>query len=144
MIVPDTNLLLYAYDVGSARHREAQTWLDAVFDGDEMIGLPWQVAWAFIRISTNPRIAVESYGMEQALAIVDGWMRQSRVKLLLPGERHWELLKKMLVEGQVRGGGVTDAELAAITIEYGGVLHTTDRGFARFPGLRWANPLRPS
>lgn len=141
MIVPDTNLLLYAYDLGSARHGEAQAWLDAVFDGEEIVGLPWQVIWAFIRISTNPRIAVESYGLEQALAIVDGWMRLRHVKLLLPGERHWQLLKKMLVEGQVRGGGVTDAELAALTIEHGGVLHSTDRDFARFPGLRWANPL---
>lgn len=68
-------------------------------------------------------------------------MRRSKVKVLLPGDRHWQLLKKLLTEGQVRGAKVTNAELAAITMEYGGVLHTTDRDFARFPGLRWTNPL---
>jgi predicted nucleic acid-binding protein len=64
--------------------------------------------------------------------------------LLFPGERHWSIFQWMLIEGQVRGPLATDAQLAALTIEYGGVLHTTDRGFARFPGLRWINPLLES
>jgi len=64
-----------------------------------------------------------------------------QVRLLTPTERHWTLFQRMLVEGQVRGPLTSDAELAALTIEYGGVLYTTDRDFARFPGLRWVNPL---
>lgn len=82
--------------------------------------------------------------MGEAVQIVQEWMELQRVRLLAPGERHWSLFRKMLIEGQVRGNDTTDAELAALTIEHGGVLYTTDRDFARFPGLRWANPLQPS
>ena len=79
--------------------------------------------------------------MAQAIGIVQQWMDSKQVRLLAPGERHWNLLKTLMIEGQVRGPLVTDAELAALTIEHGGVLYTTDRDFARFPGLRWVNPL---
>ena len=79
--------------------------------------------------------------MEDALALVEEWMNLPNVRVLVPGERHFNLLRRMLIEGQARGPMVTDAQLAAITIEYGGVLYSTDRDFARFPGLRWVNPL---
>jgi predicted nucleic acid-binding protein len=79
--------------------------------------------------------------VEGAVAIVQQWTDLKQVRLLAPGERHWVLLQRMLLEGQVRGPLTADAHLAALTIEYGGVLHTTDRDFARFPGLRWVNPL---
>jgi hypothetical protein len=82
--------------------------------------------------------------MGQALAIVDQWVEMPHVRTLAPGERHWALLKEMLVNGDVRGKLTTDAALAALTIEYSGVLHTNDRDFARFPGLRWVNPLLES
>ena len=79
--------------------------------------------------------------MDQAVAIVQQWIDLKQVRLLVPGEGHWNILQQMLKEGRVRGPLTTDAELAALTIEYGGVLYTTDRDFARFPGLRWVNPL---
>jgi predicted nucleic acid-binding protein len=68
-------------------------------------------------------------------------MEQPNVRLLPAGEQHWSLLRQMLLEGQARGPSISDADLAALTVEYGGTLHTTDRDFARFPGLRWTNPL---
>jgi predicted nucleic acid-binding protein len=71
-------------------------------------------------------------------------MELKNVRLLVPGERHWSHFQRMLEDGQVRGPRTTDAQLAALTIEYGGVLYTTDRDFARFPGLRWVNPLLES
>jgi hypothetical protein len=71
-------------------------------------------------------------------------MNQKHVRLLSPSERHWSIFQRMLIDGRVRGPLATDAQLAALTIEYGGVLHTTDRDFARFPGLRWVNPLLES
>jgi hypothetical protein len=141
VIVLDVNLLLYAHDSTSERHSAARSWLGNVFSGPEPIGLPWQVVWAFLRLTTNPRIFANSLSMEKAVGIVQPWMELKQVRLLAPGERHWSLLQKMLIEGQVRGPLTTDAELAALTIEYGGVLYTTDRDFARFPGLRWVNPL---
>ncbi len=79
--------------------------------------------------------------METAIGVAQEWMDLKQVRILAPGERHWSLLKRMLIEGQAKGPLTTDAELAALTIEHGGVLYTTDRDFARFPGLRWVNPL---
>ena len=82
--------------------------------------------------------------MLRAIGVVQHWMGLKQVRLLSPGDRHWSIFQRMLIDGQVRGPLTTDAELAALTIEYGGVLYTTDRDFARFPGLRWVNPLLKS
>jgi len=144
MIVPDANLLLYAYDNTSTHHSAALKWVNRAFSGTELIGLPWQVVWAFLRISTNKQIYANPISMETAVGIAQHWVGLSNVRLLAPGEQHWGLLRGMLIEGGIRGARVTDAELAAITNEYGGVLYTVDRGFARFPGLRWVNPLSAS
>ena len=144
MIIVDVNLLLYAYDGRSIHHDRARQWWQSVISGQELIGLPWQTIHAFLRISTDKRISGNQVSMESSLALVEQWMNLPHLRVLAPGERHWSLLRRMLLEGQARGPMVTDAQLAALTIEYGGVLHTTDRGFARFPGLRWVNPLLES
>jgi len=141
VIVLDANILLYAYDSASPRYEKARQWIETVFSNGELVGLPWQSVAAFLRIATNPRLPGRRYTVEEAAGIVDQWIEQPRVRLLYPGEQHWALLRQMMIDGQVRGPLITDAQLAALTIEHGGVLHTTDRDFARFPGLRWANPL---
>lgn len=141
MIVLDVNLLLYAYDATSPHHSAPRTWLARIFSGPELIGLPWQVVWAFLRLSTNSRIFANSISMEKAVGIVQFWMELKHVRLLAPGDRHWRILQQMLIEGNILGARATDAELAALTIEHGGVLYSTDRDFSRFPGLRWINPL---
>ena len=105
------------------------------------VGLPWQTAAAFLRIIANPRLPGQRFTIEEAAQVVDQWCAQPNVRLLGPGENHWPLLRHLMVEGQARGPLITDAQLAALAIEHGGVLHTTDRDFARFPGLRWTNPL---
>jgi toxin-antitoxin system PIN domain toxin len=144
MIVVDVNLLLYAHDGRSLQHEEARRWWQSALSGPELIGLPWQTIYGFLRISTNPRISGDQVTMERALALVEQWLKLSKVRILAPAERHWSLLRKMLIDGQVRGPLTTDAQLAALTMEYGGVLYTNDRDFARFPGLRWVNPLAAS
>ncbi|HEY3940597.1 MAG TPA: type II toxin-antitoxin system VapC family toxin [Bryobacteraceae bacterium] len=141
MIVPDANLLLYAYDAASLQHATARKWLERVFSGGEVVGLPWQSVTAFLRIVTNQKLPGKRFTSEEAAGVVDQWLDQPNVRLLTPGEHHWTLLRRMMVDGQARGPLITDAQLAALTIECGGVLHTTDRDFARFPGLRWTNPL---
>jgi toxin-antitoxin system PIN domain toxin len=141
MIVLDVNLLLYAYTSSSVQHEKACHWLTGVFSGDELVGLPWQTIHAFLRVSTDKRITADPFPLERVLGIVQEWLDMPQVRILAPGERHWALLQRMLKEGQVNGAIVTDAQLAALTIECGGVLYTTDRDFARFPGLRWVNPL---
>ena len=142
MIVLDANLLLYAYDAGSVLHERARTWIENVFSEGEPVGLPWQTVMAFLRVITNPKLRGDRFAVEEAAVIVDQWLGQPNVRLLGPGEHHWRVLRSAMVDGQVRGSMITDAQLAALTMEHGGVLHTTDRDFARFPGLRWINPLQ--
>ena len=141
MIVLDVNLLLYAYDSEALRHRASRVWLDGVFLGGELVGMPWQTVSAFLRISTNPRLSGDRFPMARAMGIVHQWMNSKQVRLLVPTERHWSLFQRMLTEGAISGPLTTEAELAALTMEYGGVLYTADRDFARFPGLQWVNPL---
>ena len=141
MIVSDANLLLYAYDQGAPQHKKALLWFQQALMGQELVGLPWSSVAAFLRVITNPKLPGDRFTAEEAAEIVEEWMGQPNVRFLAPGERHWAALRAMMIDGQARGPLVSDAQLAALTIEHGGVLHTTDRDFARFPGLRWMNPL---
>ncbi len=141
MIVLDANIILYAYDASSSHHAKARAWLERVLSETEPVGLPWQTISAFVRIITNPRLPGARLNLTEAVEIVEAWLEQPNVRVLVPADDHWLVFRRMMLEGQAPGALVSDAELAALTIEYGGVLHTTDQDFARFPGLRWINPL---
>ena len=141
MIVIDANLLIYAYDSHSVLHKKSMAWLERTFSGAEVVGLPWQSISAFLRVITNRRLSGTRVSVEQAVQIVDEWLGQPLTQVLVPGDDHWSVLKRMIEEGRAAGPLVIDAQIAALTVEYGGVLHTADRDFARFPGLRWKNPL---
>lgn len=141
MIVVDANILLYAYDSDSDKHTTARAWVEQVFSDASPVGLPWQTVSAFMRIVTNPRLTGKRFTVAEVVEIVERWLNQPNVRILGPGDNHWSFFRQMMVEGQTRGPLVTDAQLAALTIEYGGILHTTDRDFSRFPGLRWKNPI---
>jgi toxin-antitoxin system PIN domain toxin len=101
----------------------------------------WVTIWAFLRIATSPRVFEHPLSMAEARAAVASWLAQPNAGTLEPGERHGELLERLTGEGQVTGPLVMDAALAAIAVEHGATLCTADRDFARFPGLRWRNPL---
>ena len=141
MIVIDSNLLIYSYDIDSPNHARSRAWLEKIFSGSEVVGLPWQTVSAFLRVVTNRKLPRSYRPVEEALKTVEEWLAQPNVRVLMPGEGHWALLKRIILEANASGPLVSDAELAALTIEYGGELHTADRDFARFPGLRWVNPL---
>lgn len=141
MIVVDANLLMYSYDAASPHHKKSAGWLENVLSGAEAVGLPWQSVSAFLRVITNWRLSGTGVAVDQAVEIVEEWLRQPNVQILVPGDRHWPVLRRMILEGRASGPLVSDAQIAALTIEYGGVLYTADRDFARFPGLRWKNPL---
>jgi toxin-antitoxin system PIN domain toxin len=141
VIVVDANLLIYAYDLDSAHHKKSLSWLEELLSGVEAVGLPWQSVSAFLRVITNRRLPGMRVSLEQAVQVVDEWLQQPNVQVLVPPDQHWSVLRQMILEGRASGPLVSDAEIAAITIEQGAVLHTTDRDFARFPGLRWKNPL---
>ena len=141
MILVDANLLIYAYDSASAHHELARGWLETTFSGSEQIGLTWMAVLAFLRITTSPRPLDHPFSIAEAVEIVTGWLERPTVALVHPGERHWEILRNLLEEGQARGPLVMDAHLAALAIEHGATLATTDKDFTRFPGLRMVNPL---
>jgi uncharacterized protein len=141
MIVVDANLLPHASDTSSVHHQASRDWLEKTLSGDEPVGLTWAALLAFLRIGTDPRIRKNAFTIEEAAAIVAGWLERPMVTLLNPGERHWEILRDLMTRGQVRGPLVTDAHLAALAIEHGATFATTDRDFARFSGLKFFNPL---
>lgn len=141
MILVDANLLLYAYHPASDHHERCRVWLEDMLSGGEPVRLAWATVLAFIRIGTSPRVFESPLTVDEAAAVVSGWLAQPCVAILEPGERHWEILCGLLSAGQVRGSLVMDAHLAALALEHGATLHTNDRDFARFPGLRVASPL---
>jgi len=144
MIVVDVNLLLYAYDGRSIQHDRSRLRWQSVISGQELIGLPRQTIHVFLRISTDKRISGNQVSMESSLALVKQWMNLPHLRVLKPGERHWSLLSRMLFKGQARGSMTTDAQLAPLVIENGWGMYSTNRDFARFPDLRWVNPLLES
>ena len=141
MILVDANLLLYAEDQGSPQHASARTWWDAKLSEAEPVCLCWTVLAAFIRISTNPRVFDQPLSIEQAVIRVQSWLEQPCTRIVRATERHWLVFQKLLLDGQAAGNLVTDAHLAALAVEHGCELNSTDADFARFPSLRWRNPL---
>lgn len=141
MILIDANLLLYAYNPSSEHHPAARDWLEAVISREQRIGLSWIVVLAFLRLATTPRIFPEPLTMSEAISIVSSWLARPNVVLLYPTERHWEVLSSLLAVTRTRGRDVTDAHLAALSMEHGATFCTSDRDFARFPGLETLDPL---
>ena len=141
MKVIDLNLLLYAVNRDSPRHSDAKTWLQEAMSGEERIALAWTVLLGFIRLTTSPRILDHPLSVDDALRTIDLWLAQPSVSALEPGDSHWIILRELLVEAGAAGNLTTDAHLAALAIEHGAELCSTDADFARFKRLRWTNPL---
>jgi toxin-antitoxin system PIN domain toxin len=141
VIVLDVNVLLYAFSASAPQHARAAAWLEEQLSSAVLVGLPWATIMGFVRISTDPRAYAEPYRVEEAAAIVDGLLERSNVAALSPGSEHWRIFRELLARAQVQSRQVSDAHLAATAMEYEATLCTTDRDFARFPGLKWKNPL---
>jgi uncharacterized protein len=141
LILVDANLLLYAYHPRAEQHEASRAWLEAILSGSELVRFTWLTLWAFLRISTNSRVFERPLSAREAGTAVSSWLAQPSAGILDPGERHWEILLRLIREGQTAGPLVMDAALASLAIEHGATLYTTDRDFARFPGLKWTNPL---
>lgn len=141
MILVDANLLLYAYHPKAEQHEKSRGWLEAVLSGTDVVGFAWLTLWAFVRISTNPRVFENPLSASEAADAVSSWLDQPVSTILQPGGRHWDILRAVARDGQAVGPLFMDAVLAAIAMEHGATLCTTDRDFARFPGLKWTNPL---
>ncbi len=141
MILVDANLLLYAYHTRAPEHARSRAWLEAALSGPERVGFAWLTLWAFLRIATNPRVFDRPLSVTEAESAVSSWLAQPAAIILEPEERHWEILRGLMRDGQTAGPLVMDAVVASIAIEHGATLYTTDRDFSRFIGLKWLNPL---
>jgi toxin-antitoxin system PIN domain toxin len=137
----DANLLIYAVDADAPQHAKARRWLEHLLSSDTAVGLPWMVVLAFLRITTRPGVLRRQLSLEQAIAFVDEWLNQPYVELVSPGPAHWPLFKKLLAEVGAAGNLTSDAHLAALAIERGYDLASTDHDFRRFAGVRFLDPL---
>lgn len=125
----------------SPRHRAAKAWLEGALSDEEPIALAWVVVLGFLRVATSARVFPRPLTAERAVDVVDGWLARPAVRVLEAGEDHWPILKGLLGEAGTAGNLVTDAHLAALAIDHGCELCSTDADFARFARLRWINPL---
>jgi uncharacterized protein len=140
VILVDANLLIYASAPESAQHQVAKEWLDDRLNGSARVGLPWPSLLAFMRIVANPRL-FEGASLANARSQVRSWLELANTWIPAPTDAHGRILAELL-ENESSHLLVSDAHLAALALEHGLVLCSSDGDFARFPQLRWENPLR--
>lgn len=140
MIIPDVNILVYAYNKDAKQHAAARRWWEDTLAQPQPVGLPWVTILGFIRISTQRRIIDRPMFARDAIARVRSWLEFPNVEIISPGDRHGEILFRLIEEMGTAGDLTTDAHLAALAIEHRAQLVSTDTDFARFRGLRWFNP----
>ena len=141
MILVDVNLPVHALNSNSPVHEKARRWWDDQLSGVRPVGLPWAVIFGFVRITTSPRILAEPLSVSEAIGYVNSWFEQPCVRAVEPLDGHWALAASLLEQAGVGGSLTTDVHLAALAIQHGCELCSTDTDFARFPTLRWRNPL---
>lgn len=142
MILPDINLLVYAYNSDAPGHQRAKSWWETCLSESRPVGLPWAVILGYLRLVTNRKVLVTPFSPWEAIGHVRSWLERPQVQVLLPGPRHFDLLEHLTGEAQTSGNVTTDIHLAALAIEHQAELHSNDSDFSDFSGLRWTNPLR--
>jgi toxin-antitoxin system PIN domain toxin len=141
MILPDVNLLVYAHNLRVPQHPKAAAWWNGCLQGQEGVALAWVVILGFVRITTHPKIFKNPLPVAEALARVEEWLTLPQVQVVHPPQSHFQTWSAQLNQLGTAGNLTTDAHLAALAIERGFTLHTTDADFTRFPGLKWKNPI---
>ena len=140
--MPDVNLLVHAYNTQFPQHEKAKLWWEDKLAGSTSVALAWVTILGFIRVTTHARILRNPLTVQEAIFIVEEWLEQPHFFLALPSPRHFPILRSLILQLGTAGNLTTDAHLAALAIERGLVLHSTDADFGRFEGLKWVNPLR--
>lgn len=141
MVLVDVNVLVYAHRTDTADHARYRDWLAAVLDGDASYGMSDLVLSGFVRVVTHPRVFRDPTPLETALSFAAEVRNRPNCVPASPGPRHWEIFTRLCAAVGARGSLVADAYLAALAIEAGAEWVTTDRDYARFPGLKWRHPL---
>jgi toxin-antitoxin system PIN domain toxin len=141
VILPDVNVLIYAFRRDSGRHAACKPWLDAIVEGDAQFGVSPMVLSAVVRITTNARVFRQPSSLGEAFAFCGNLLAQPHCERVTPGERHWEIFERLAREAAIRGPRVTDAWFAALAIERGCTWITYDRDYTHFRGLDWREPV---
>jgi toxin-antitoxin system PIN domain toxin len=141
MILLDANILIYAVNQDAPLNRKAKAWLESAFSGQETVGISWNVLLAFLRLTTRPGLFRRPLQVDTAFDLISSWLEQTPVTIVHPGPRHLPLLRELLRPLGSAGNLTSDAHLAALAIENGAELCSSDNDFARFRGLKWRNPL---
>lgn len=141
MILPDVNVLLYAFRADSLHHAEYRRWLESIVNGDAAYGMSPHVLSGVIRVATHPRIFARPSRLDEATEFTSVLLDQPHCQMVQPGPRHWSLFLDVCRRANAAGNLIQDAWLAALAIESGCEWITTDRNFARFAGLRWRTPI---
>lgn len=142
VLIPDVNILVYAHNSRAREHAQAREWWEKTLAGRRPIGIPWVTILGFIRIMTNRRVVENPMYVKDAIRRVRAWLDHPHVQILAPSDGHAEIVFDLLLHLGTAGDLTTDAHLAALAIEYQAELVSADADFARFPRLRWFNPLR--
>jgi len=140
MMLPDVNVLIYAFRKDAPEHAICRPWLDGVVTSETRFGMSPLALSAVVRITTNHRSYRQPSTVEEAIGFCEDVLGQPHCQVVEPGERHWDIFKRLCIETDTRGPRVTDAWFAALAIEWGCEWITLDRDFARFPGLKWHVP----
>ena len=137
----DANILLYAVDERSPHHELAAAWLIAAMNGSQRVGFPWQTISAFLRIATHPRISDVPLSASEAWGHVERWLAADPAWVPPTSERTARVYAALSEAHQITANLVPDAGLAALALEHGLTVISADSDFARFPEIRWVNPL---
>lgn len=141
MKLPDVNLLIYSVDDSSRHYEQARSWLELTLSGTEEVGFAWMALLGFVRISTNPAAFGNTLSPSRAFEFVDSWLGSPVARLVHPGEQHAVHMRNLLMPLGTAGNLTNDAHLAALAIEHGAELCSSDNDFSRFAGVRWTNPV---
>lgn len=141
MIIPDINLLVYAYNSDAPFHAPSRSWWESCLTQRGTVGLPWAVMLGFVRLMSSAAVCTDPMDPVVALGHLSSWLERPQTQIVVPGPRHLEILADIMAATRVSSRLTTDAHLAALAIEIQAELYSNDVDFARFPGLRWRNPL---
>ena len=137
MKLPDVNVLLHAVDTTNKSHAVAKQWLEFSLAEPDGIGFVWLVLIGFVRIATRKGVLTNPLSVVEALSVMDEWVSHPKAQIVAPGERHADILSKLLLGAGTAGNLTNDAHLAAIAIEYKAEVGTFDQDFKRFSGAKF-------